>query len=55
MDLIWIELQEMAVLVLFWPLVTLAAFVSGGAILVVLAELLMELARVFLARMGLLE
>lgn len=54
MDVIWVELQQLAVLVLFWPLTTLAAFAAGASVLLALAELVMYATYRVLTRIGFL-
>lgn len=55
MDVIWIELQELAVYVLYWPLMTVAAFSVGLVLLLVLAEALMYASYRVLTRIGFLD
>lgn len=55
MSEIWVELQELAVVVLYWPLVTVAAVGAGGAVLLVLAELLTYATYRVLTRIGFLD
>lgn len=54
MAVIWTELQTLFVLVLFYPLINLAAFAAGAALLLGLAEMLMYATYRVLTRIGLL-
>lgn len=53
MNEIWQQLQALFVLTLFYPLVNLAAFTAGAALLLGLAEMLMYATYRVLTRMGL--
>lgn len=54
MTTIWIELQQVAIYVLFYPLVTLVAFAAGCAVLLGLVDLVMYATYRVLTRMGFL-
>ena len=51
----WEALQEFGVVVLYWPLLTVAAFGVGASLLLVLAELLMYATYRVLTRIGFLD
>jgi hypothetical protein len=55
LDALWANLQQMAVIVLWWPLLTLAAVMVGAAILLAIAELGMYIAYRVLTRVGMLD
>lgn len=55
MDVIWIELQALAVYLLYYPLMTLGAFAAGLAILLGLMELLTYATYRVLTRIGFLD
>ena len=54
MAVIWEELQALFVLVLWYPLINLAAFAAGAALLLGLADLLMYVIYRVLTRMGII-
>ena len=53
MDVIWQQLQALFVLVLFYPLINVAAFAAGAALLLGLAEMLMYAIYRVVSRLGL--
>jgi hypothetical protein len=54
MAVIWEQLQALFILVLWYPLINLAAFAAGAALLLGLAELMMYVTYRLLTRMGLI-
>ena len=54
MDVIWAQLQALFVLVLWYPLMNVALFATGAALLLALADLLMYVTYRLLTRMGII-